>query len=64
MMRLIEEGRVPIVVVVHVDDISAMGLKSRCGKFCEDLNQFVPINNLGELRWYEGCRFETGVRGR
>ena len=34
-----------------------MGLKSRCDKFCEDLNQFVPINNLGELRWYAGCRY-------
>lgn len=57
VMRLVEAGAVSIVVVVHVDDIFAMGLKSRCDKFCEDLNQFVPINNLGELRWYAGCRF-------
>ena len=57
VMRFMEEGAVSIVVVVHVDDIIAMGLKSRCDKFCEDLNQFVPISNLGELRWYAGCRF-------
>ena len=56
LTRLVE-GAVSIVVVVHVDDIIAMGLKSRCDKFCEDLNQFVPISNLGELRWYAGCRF-------
>ena len=43
VMRLLKEGSVSIVVVVHVDDISAMGRKSRCDRFCEDLNQFVPI---------------------
>ena len=46
-----------IVTVVHVDDLFAVGLKARCGQFCEDLNRIVPINNLGELRWYAGCRF-------
>ena len=25
--------------------------------FCEDLNHLVPINNLGELRWYAGCHY-------
>ena len=35
--------------------ICSMGLKSRCVKFCEDLNQFVPINNLGGSRRYAGC---------
>ena len=57
VLRLEEAGAVSIVVVVHVDDKFAMGLKSRCDKFCEDLNPFVPINNLGELRWCAGCRF-------
>ena len=56
-MRLIESGSVSIVTVVHVDDMFAVGLKSRCDKFCADLNRLVPINNLGELRWYGGCCF-------
>ena len=43
--------------MVHVDDIFAVGLKARCDQFCEDLNRLVPINNLGRLRWYAGCRF-------
>ena len=47
VLRLVEEGAVSIVVVVHVDDIFAMGLKSRCDKIWEE---YVPINNLGELR--------------
>ena len=46
-----------MVTVVHVDDILAVGLTARCDKFCEDLNRLVPISNLGELRWYAGCRF-------
>ena len=57
VLRLIESGSVSIVTVVHVDDIFAVGLKARCDRFCEDLNRLVPINNLGELWWYAGCRF-------
>ena len=57
-MRLVEDGGVSVVVVVHVDDIFAIGRKSRCDKFGDDLDAYVPITNLGELRWYAGCRFE------
>ena len=48
---------VVMVVVVHVDDKLSVGLKSRCNKFGVDLNRYVPITNLGELRWYAGRRF-------
>ena len=57
VMRLIEHNVVVMVVVVHVDDIFSIGLKSRCDKFGVDLDRYVPITNLGELRWYAGCRF-------
>ena len=57
VMRLIENNVVVMVVVVHVDDIFSIGLKSSCDKFGVDLNRYVPIPNLGELRWYGGCRF-------
>ena len=57
VMRLIEHSVVVIVVVVHVDDIFSIGLKSRRDKFGVDLNRYVPITNFGELRWYAGCRF-------
>ena len=56
-MRLVEEGVVSMVVVVHVDDIFSIGRKSRYDQFGKDLNQYVPITNLGELRLYAGCRF-------
>ena len=57
VIRLIEHDVVVMVVVVHVDNIFSIGLKSRCDKFGVDLNRYVPITNLGELRWYAGCRF-------
>ena len=43
--------------MVRVDDIFAVDRKERCDRFCEDLNHLVPINNLGELRWYAGCQY-------
>ena len=49
-MRLVEDGGVSVVVVVHVDGIFSIGRKSRCEKFGDDLDAYVPITNLGELR--------------
>ena len=57
VFRLVEEGRVAIIAVVHVDDTFAVGLKSRCDAFRDELNQMVPVKNLGELRWYGGCHY-------
>ena len=57
VFRLVEEGRVAIIAVVHVDDISAVGLKRRCDIFQDELNRMTPVNNLGELRWHEGCHY-------
>ena len=50
VMRLVEDGVVSMVAVVHVDDIFSIGRKSRCDQFGRDLNHYVPITNLGELR--------------
>ena len=50
VFRLVEEGGVAIIAVVHVDDIFSVGLKSRCDAFRDELNQMVPVKNLGELR--------------
>ena len=55
VFRLVEEGRVAIITVVHVDDIFVVGLKSRCDVFRDELNRMVPVKNLGELIWYGGC---------
>ena len=57
VFRLVEGGRVAIIAVVHVNDIFAVGLKSRCDAFRDELNQMVPVKNLGELRWNGGCHY-------
>ena len=57
VLRLMEEGSMSMIAVVHVDDIFTVGRKDRCDRFGEDLNCLVPINNLGELRWYAGCHY-------
>ena len=46
----------PIVAVVHVDDIFAFGLKSTYHRFCYELNDLVPVKNLGELGWFGDSR--------
>ena len=60
VMRLIESDPVSMVTVVHVDDVFALGVKSRYSQFCEELIGFVQVHNQGELRWYAGCRFSRG----
>ena len=36
VFRLIEDGRVAITAIVHVDDIFAVGQKKRCDRVCVD----------------------------
>ena len=58
VFNLIEDhGRVAITAVVHIDDIFAVGQKERCDRLCVDLNQTIPVKNLGDLKWYGGCRY-------
>ena len=46
-----------ITAVVHADDIFAVGQKDRCDRICVDLNRTIPVKNLGDLKWYGGCRY-------
>lgn len=48
---MVEDGDVTMLVVVHVDDVFSIGTKERCVQFDADLNRYVPITDLGELRW-------------
>ena len=50
--RFIRGGIVVLILVVHVDDIFAVGKNERCDSFGEDLNRMVPVKNLAELKWY------------
>ena len=57
LFRLVENGKVSIMAVVHVDNIFAAGCKSRFDQQCEELKDHVPINNLGDLTCYGGCHY-------
>ena len=46
-----------IIVVVHGDDIFAVGLKSRCNGFRDEFNHLVPVTNLWQLGWFGGCHY-------
>ena len=63
VFRLIEDGRVAITAVVHVDDIFAVGQKERCDRLCVNLIQTNPVKNLGDLKWYGGCRYSRDRKG-
>ena len=39
VMRLVQNGSVTMVVLIHVDDIFSIGRKSRCDQFARDLNE-------------------------
>ena len=58
VFRLMVNNKVSITLVVHVDDIFAVGSVERCDRFGRDLSKLVPIKNLGELRWYSGLHYE------
>ena len=47
-----------MTIVVHVDDIFAIGKREGCDLFGRDLNQLASVKNLGELSWYSGCFYE------
>lgn len=57
VLRLVENGSVTLVIAIHVDDLFTCGRKSRCDKFVADLNRLLPVNNLGILCFFGGCRF-------
>ena len=46
-----------VTAVVHVGDIFAVGRKERCDRLCVDLNRIISVKNLGDLKWYGGCRY-------
>ena len=57
VFRSIEGERVAIIVLVHVADIFVVGLKSRRERFRGELNQLVPVKNLGGTSMVGVCYY-------
>ena len=52
------DGKVELIVAVHVDDIVIAGSDETCRDFHAALVKNFPTSNLRELTWYTGCAFK------
>ena len=58
VFRLVREGRMAIIAIVHVDDIFAIGpKKSGYNRFRDESSHLVQVKNLGELCLFGGCHY-------
>ena len=55
---MVVDGKVELIMAVHVDDIVIAGSDEACRDFHAAINTKFPTNNLGELTRYTGCAFE------
>ena len=58
VFRMVADGKVELIMAVHVDDIVIAGSDEACRDFHAALNTKFPTNNLLELFWYPGCDFK------
>ena len=58
VFRMVVDGKVELIMAVHVDDIVIAGSDETCKDFHAALVTKFPTNNLGELTWYTGCAFK------
>ena len=52
------DGKVELIMAVHVDDIVIAGSDETCRDSHAALTTNFPTNYLGELTWYTGCAFK------
>ena len=52
---LIREGKVELILTVHVDDMAVAGTGVEVDKLLVTLNTDFTTNNLGELSFFTGC---------
>ena len=55
---MVVDGKVELMMTVHVDDIVVEWSDETCRDFNAALTTSFPTNNLGELTWYAGCVFK------
>ena len=50
--RYLQRSSICFEVLFHTES-----QKERCDRLYVDLNQTIPVKNLGNLMWYGGCRY-------
>ena len=55
---MVVDGKVQLIMAVHVDDIVIAGSDEACRDFHAALITKFPTNSLGKLTWYTGCAFK------
>ena len=58
VFRKIVDGKVELIMAVHVDDIVLTGSNEACRDFHAAITTKFPTKNLGEVAWYIGCAFK------
>ena len=58
VLRPVVNGKVELIMAVHVNDIVIAGSDEACRDFHATLHTKFPTNSLGELAWYTGCDFK------
>ena len=58
VFRMVVDGKVELIMAVHVDDIVVTGLDEACRDFHAASNAKCTTNNLGKLIWCNGCAFK------
>ena len=62
VLRLIPEGKIVLILTVHVDDMAVAGSREKVDKLLVVLNEDFTTNDLGELSFFTGCVFSQDWR--
>ena len=55
VFRLIREGKLVLILAVHVDDMAVAGTRVEVNKLLVTFNKDFETNDLGELSFFTGC---------
>ena len=61
VFRLIQEGKLVLILAVHVDDMAVAGTRVEVNKLLVTPNKDFETNDLGELSFFTGCTITQGT---
>ena len=62
VFRLIREGKLVLILTVHVDDMPVAGTRVKVNKLLVTLNKDFETNDFGELSFFTGCTITQDTR--